>query len=187
MNPSRLLLLSLFLAFTPAAFPGETQWRKWPRGTQDSEASVRIPATFKVVVPGVKQSEKMLINGRFRSPDGAVEFAVAVTYVRGMERSVGARSISLPLLSGERVIARTPATRKVKSEYGDYVLYEEDITVERPKKSYTRYFRIELSTGSLSGASSCLWEFKAADERSQKAYQAIYRQFKKTLDLGNID
>jgi hypothetical protein len=35
-----------------------------------------------------------------------------------------------------------------------------------------------------SGASSVLWEFKVADEKARKTYQAVYRKFKESLNLG---
>jgi transcriptional regulator NrdR family protein len=41
-----------------------------------------------------------------------------------------------------------------------------------------------FSTSTLPGASSILWEFRAADQRARKRYAAAYRKFKDSLEIG---
>src|SRR5437016_4816066 len=131
------IILVLFLAvllFAPrASRAADAPWTLWPAGSRDYEPSLRIPPNFKKIPPLVHRADPMMLNGRFRSPDGTAEFAVTAVYARHLEGTVKARTIDLPLLPGERITERTPKERKIKAEEGDYVLYDEDITVEGPK------------------------------------------------------
>jgi hypothetical protein len=172
------------LLFAVAQVRAAEKWTQWPPGRQEVEANLQIPPNFKKIPSLVKRTDRVIIDGRFRSPDGTAEFAVTAIYARNMEKTVKARTIELPLLPGERVTERTPKEKKIPAEEGDYLLYDEDFIVEGPKGSYTRYFHLELSTGTRPGATSMLWEFKVTDERAKKAYQAIYQQFKKKVNLG---
>ncbi len=104
--------------------------------------------------------------------------------VRDLAPTLEARAIRLPLLEGERVVKREPLWRNVNFHNSRFKHYEVAITVEGPKNAYTRYFRIELSTGSLPNAFSILWEFKVADEKTRRDFQEIYRNFKKRVNLG---
>jgi hypothetical protein len=177
-------LAFLFGLISMAAMAAEPGWRTWPAGRTEQEASVRIPPGFKPIAATVPKSERTLLNGRFRSADGAVEFAVAATYVREAPRNVKARSIPLPLGPGEVVKTRKPVDRTVQSPAGEYALHEEFIVVEGAKSPYTRYFHLEVPLHSFPGAAAVLWEFTARDEAARARYQAWYRTFKESLNLG---
>lgn len=181
MKIAFLFALLCLSAVSRAAEPG---WTTWPAGRTDEEASIRIPPGFKPITPTVAKSDRVLLNGRFRSADGAVEFAVTGTHVRELPRSVKARSIALPLGPGEVVRTRKPTDRTVQSPAGEYQLHEEFIVVEGAKSPYTRYFHLEVPLHSFPGAAAVLWEFTARDEAARERYQGWYRTFKASLNLG---
>ena len=192
MNNHFILSIAALIALVSPSSASDSKWKQWPANADDHEGlltSLRIPPKFKRIQPLVPDSERTLINGRFRSPDGNAEFAITAIWPRQMANSVKARSIKLPLLPGESVVKRTPKDEKITwlgedGKSGEYIHHFEDITVEGPKGAYTRYFRIELSTSSLPGTFSMLWEFKAANESARKAYQSTYKKFKEGLSLG---
>lgn len=133
----------------------------------------RIPPSFKNIPPVVPQSAGTILNHRFQSPDGAVQFAITAISVRGLAPTVEARAIAIPLLPGEKITERIPARSSV---------YHEDVTVEGPGRSYTRYFSVDLSTAA-SGGYSRLWEFWVQDDHALQMYKETYRAFKKSVKV----
>ena len=184
MKNVAFLLTAVFIGLVQSVHAADSSWAQWPAKSQDCDASIWVPPAFKMIPSTVQQSDRTIINARVRSPEGAVEFAVTAIYTRKMEPTVKARTIALPLLPGEHITERTPKQRIIKASEGDYLLYDEDTTVQGPKGAYTRYFHLEISTGSRPGASSVLWEFKAVDEPARKAHQVTYQQFKEKVNFG---
>jgi TIR domain len=152
-----------------------------PVPSRDLEGSISIPSNFKSIQPSVPQSARTVLNRRIQSADGAVQFAVTAISVRGLAPTVEARAIAIPRLQGEEVTERTPSRENFASMGDNYYVYHEDVTVEGPNHSYTRYFRVDVSTSSSVGASSHLWEFWVRDEQALQTYKEIYRAFKKSV------
>ena len=163
----------------------EPPWKRWPTGAEKVFGStIGVPPAFKAIPALVPTNADTLLNGRFQTPDRLVEFAVTVVNGRSMEKSIAARSITLPLATGERVVKRSHTTKPVIAEGISYGLYDEFITVEGPAQSYTRYFHRSLSTSRLPGAASVLWELKLRKGASFAAYQPIYTRIKSSLEMG---
>jgi hypothetical protein len=152
-----------------------------PLPSRDLEGSIIIPSNFKSIQPSVPQSARTILNQRLQSADGTVQFAVTAINVRGLAPTVEARAIAIPRLQGEEVTERTPSREDFASVGDNYYVYHEDVTVEGPNHSYTRYFRVDVSTSSSVGGSSRLWEFWVRDERALQTYKEIYRAFKKSV------
>ena len=162
----------------PAALPLPSSA---PLSSGDSEATLSIPSNFKSIQPRIPQSARTVLNRRFQSTDGAVQFAITALEVRGLAPTIEARAIAIPRLPGEEVTERTPSREDFTSVGDNYYVYHEDVTVEGPNHSYTRYFRADVSTSSSAGASSRLWEFWVRDEQALQTYKEIYRAFKKSV------
>ena len=140
-----------------------------PLAADNLDAS--IPPGFKSIQPLVPQTTGTILNYRCQSPDGAAQFAIAAISVRGLAPTVEARAIAIPTFSGERITERIPTKGSV---------YHEDVTVEGPGRSYTRYFSVDLSTAA-SGGYSRLWEFRVRDDHALQTYKETYRAFKKSV------
>jgi len=184
-----LILLLVFVALIPLTGSLQAQGNnslRWPPQAGPDDASIRIPAAFTIIPSLARTPVEPLLNVRVRSSEGSVEFALAAISARGLPNTVEARALALPLAPGERIVSRSPSTRALRGETGDYVHFNEDITVEGPGGAYTRYFRRELSTSNLPGASSVLWEFKVTGDKARKSHQEAYRQFKKSHTLGEF-
>ena len=136
-----------------------------------SNLDASVPSSFRSIQPLVPQSAGTILNYRLQSPDGTVQFAFAAISVRGLAPTVEARAIAIPLLPGEKITERIPTKGSV---------YHEDVTVEGPGRSYTRYFSVDLSTAA-SGGYSRLWEFWVRDDHALQAYKETYRAFKKSV------
>jgi hypothetical protein len=147
------------------------------------QADISLPPNFKNIRPIVPESPRTILNRRIQSVDGTVQFAVTVINVRGLAPTVEARAIAIPRQQGEEITERLPSKEEFESVGGNYSVYHEDVTVEGPNHSYTRYFRTDVSTSSEAGASSRLWEFWVRDERALLNYKEIYRAFKKSVKL----
>lgn len=174
------------MAFSAGAvIAGEPTWKRWPADAEHVFGStIGLPPAFKIVSPDVHAKADTLLNARFQSHDGLVEFAVTVVNARSMGESISARSISLPLAPGERVVKKSNTTKPVTTEGASYVLYDEFITVEGPAQSFTRYFHRSLSTSRLPGASSVLWGLKHMKGASLASYQRLYSRFKASLEIS---
>lgn len=183
----RTLLLAGIFACSLAR--GE-EAKRWPAGADEFETTIGIPDGFSPVrwqPPPINAAGKkapLILDARFRSPDGKAEFAVAIYYVRHVPSDPEARRIAAPLARGEKITDRKTSRKKIPRRDGgeDYWLYEEATTVSGP--GYTRYLLNSLSTSSLPGATSDFWEFRAADEDSRKRYAGAYRKFKESLEVG---
>ena len=164
--------------------------KRWPAGADEFATTIGIPEGFAPVrwkPPAINAAGKkapLLLDARFRSPDGKAEFAVAIYYVRHVPSDPEARRIAVPLARGEKVTDRKTDRRKIAGRDGgdDYWHYEEATTVSGP--GYTRYLLNSFSTSSLPGATSDFWEFRVADEETRKRYAAVYRKFKESLEVG---
>ena len=163
--------------------------KRWPAGAGEFATTIGVPAGFtpmrwqpSAINPAGKEAPLML-DGRFRSPDGKAEFAAAIYYVRHVPADPQARRIAVPIARGEKVTDRKTNRRKIAGRDGgaDYWVYEEATTVSGP--GYTRYLLNSFSTSSLPGATSDFWEFRVADEEARKRYAAAYRKFKASLEL----
>jgi hypothetical protein len=144
-----------------------------PSQTSKLRQDIATPIGFQRVTSLVPETPLMVANHRFRSADGTAQFAITAIRVSDLSPTVEARMIALPRSDGEKVTERTP-TR-------DSVLYHEDITVEGPNRSYTRYFAIDVSLSESSDATTRLWEFWVRDQRALQSYKEIYRAFKKSV------
>jgi hypothetical protein len=164
--------------------------KRWPAGADEFATTVGIPEGFAPmrwkppVINAAGKKAPVLLDARFRSPDGKAEFAVAIYYVRHVPSGPDARRIAVPLASGEKITDRRTSRRKIAGKDGghDYWSYEEATTVSGP--GYTRHLLNSLSTSSLPGATSDFWEFRVADEEARKRYTAAYRKFKASLEVG---
>ena len=187
-----MITLRLFLlagVFVCALARGE-EAKRWPAGADEFATTIAIPEGFAPArwkPPAINAGGKkapLLLDARFRSPDGKAEFAVAISYVRHVPSGPDARRIAVPLARGEKITDRKTSRRKIAGRDGgdDYWHYEEATTVSGP--GYTRYLLNSLSTSSLPGATSDFWEFRVADEAARKRYAAAYRKFKESLEVG---
>lgn len=164
--------------------------KRWPAGAEEGMTTIGIPAGFTAArwhAPAINAAGKkapLLLNARFRSPDGKAEFAVAIYYVRHVPSDPDARRIAVPLARGEKITDHKTSRKKVAGRDGgaDYWIYEDETTVSGP--GYTRYLLNSFSTSSLPGATSDFWEFRAADDSSRKQHAAAYRKFKDSLEVG---
>lgn len=130
-----------------------------------------IPPNFRRIAPRLAESSRTIINDRFQSSDGLVQFAITTMRVGDLEPTVEARRIQIPRLEGETLVERTPSR--------DNTMFHEDATVAGPGNSYTRYFAVDVPWSSTSaGAASRLWEFWVRDEQALQKYKEIYRDFK---------
>jgi hypothetical protein len=77
------LFLSIFWFAMPELRAAE-KWTPWPAGSHEAEPSLQIPPNFKRIPSPVKQADPTILNSRFRSLDGTVEFAVTAVYARRM-------------------------------------------------------------------------------------------------------
>jgi len=180
-------LMCALIVLIPSISAGdEIKWLKWPADAGHDDSFMRYPSNFKVIPSLVKSGESELLNLRVQSPGGEVVFAYTAIRARGMPAKVKDRAIEIPLAKGEKVVERKPVEKKIESEYGAYILWDEAVTVEGPNHAYTRYFLRQLSTSNLPGASSGLWEFKVTGEDARKRFQEVYAQFKKTVSLGEF-
>jgi len=162
----------------------EPGWKKIPADAEDYEESDLLTPDFATIKPLVPRDE-LLTNLRVQSPDKRVEFAFAGRFVKGMGKGIEARKLPLPLREGEKVVSRVPSEKKIKAEEGgDYILYDEQITVAGPDNAYTRHFKIVLSTGTLPGTSTMLWEFQVKDDKARAEYAPLYAKFKQGVSLG---
>ena len=186
-----IALRSLFFAaFLICALARDSEAKRWPADADEFATTIGIPEGFTPVrwkPPAINPSAKeapLLLEARFRSPDGKAEFAVAIYHVRHVPSGPEARRIAVPLARGEKITDRKTTRRKIAGPDGgnDYWVHEEATTVSGP--GYTRYLLNSLSTSSLPGATSDLWEFRVADEAARKRYAAAYRKFKESLQLG---
>jgi len=151
------------------------------------KATVDVPPGFVRINTGLRDLDHTLINTRVIAPDKTVVFGVYMLNVRGLPKNVDARKIPLPLMKGEKVVDREPSVRTVKVDSDiRYQQYSEQITVSGPNNSYTRYFHLKLSTGSLPGASATLWELQVANDNARKKYQKTYLKFKASLETGEF-
>lgn len=129
------------------------------------------PPNFTRIAPLIPTSSRTIINDRFQSADGLVQFALTAVRVGDMAPTVDARRIPIPRLEGESFTERTP-TR-------DSSFFHEDATVVGPRHSYTRYFAVDIPFTLTSGiAAARLWEFWVRDEQALQKYKAAYRDFK---------
>jgi TIR domain len=172
LSPAATPILPSTLAAQPASSPSRSR---------DPEESFGLPANFRSIQPSVPQSARTIVNRRFQSTDGAVQFAVTSMNVRDLAPTVEARAVAIPRLPGEEVTERTPSRENFTSGGENYYVYHEDMTVEGPHHSCTRYFRTDISTSSAIGAYSRLWEFWVRDEQALQTYKEIYRAFKKSV------
>lgn len=185
-----IIIRSFLLAgiFVCALARGE-EAKRWPAGADEFATTIGVPEGFSPVrwkPPAINAAGKkapLLLDARFRSPDGKVEFAVAIYYVRHAPSGADARRIAFSLARGEKITNRKTSRRRIAGrDGGDYWVYENAATVSGP--GYTRYLLNSLSTSSLPGATSDLWEFRVADEETRKRYAASYRKFKESLEVG---
>jgi hypothetical protein len=143
-----------------------------PETVRDSTALLPFtPPNFTRIAPRVSSSPRTIINDRFRSADGTVEFALTAVKVGDLAPTVDARRIAIPRLEGETFTERTPTK--------DSSIFHEDATVAGPRHSYTRYFAVDVPWSSTSGvAAARLWEFWVRDEEALRKYKEVYRDFK---------
>ena len=191
---SPLLLTSFFLLASYAVLtnPGApasaamAQWNTWPAGVKpdDHVAFVHYPPEFKVIESLVPKGDDTLLNGRFRSADGSVEFALTVVNVRHRAPDLKSRVIPLPLQKGDKIVEKTNTQKTIKGEGGEYLHYDEAVTVAGAKEGSTRYFRLETTTARLPMSVALLWEYKATSERARKTFQIAYTKFTQSLNLG---
>ena len=180
------LLVGIF--YCSLASGGEA--KRWPVGADEFATIIDLPDGFtprRWSAPAINAAGNkapLLLDGRFRSPDGKAEFAVAIYYVRHVPSGPDARRIAVPLARGEKVTDRKTSRRNIAGQDGgeDYWIYEEATTVSGP--GYTRYLLNSLSTSSLPGATSDFWEFRVANEEARKRYATAYRKFKESLEVG---
>lgn len=184
----QLLNLLFIVSLFSSVITLHAEWQRWPdEGEASTNPSIAIPDGFRKIRPLVPEPEEpALINARVRSPDGAVEFAVLANSARGMPPTIESRKLNPVLREGERITKSSTTSEVIESDYGDYLHYTEHIVVQGPDNAYTRYFRIQLSTGNLAGASTVLWEFLTKDEKSRKEYQATYQRFFEEVDFGEF-
>ena len=172
--------------FTSMLAHGEEGIR-YPEKAGEFATTVVVPPSFTAIrsarsAIGAGQGKApLLLDARFRSPDRNVEFAVAVFHVRRLPATPAMRRITVRLARGEKIIDHQSSRRKAVGEHGEYWLYDEETTVDGD--GYTRYLRHSFSTGSLPGASSILWEFRATDDTTRKSYAAAYRRFRDSLEI----
>jgi hypothetical protein len=179
---------SLLVTIFCCSLASGSEAKRWPGGA-DEFSTIEIPVGFAPMrwkPPSINAAGKkapLVLDGRFRSPDGKAEFAVAVYYVRHIATGPDARRIAVPLAHGEKITDRKTSRRKISGRDGgaDYWHYEEATTVSGP--GYTRYLLNSLSTSSLPGATSDFWEFRVADDEARKRYAAAYRKFKESLEV----
>jgi len=160
-------------------------WTPWPKVAFDQEMKgyIEVPPGFKAIEPLAEPEENTGLNGRFRSSDGRAEFAIVDKNTRFYPGGVDARRIKFPITSEEKVISRETEEREVVVEnYPPYLNYGEHVTVKGP--GYTRYLKLELTTGSIPGCFSILWEFKVTDDKALKDYRDTYRKFKESYVTG---
>lgn len=174
------------LILTHSLARGE-EWKRWPDKADEFAASIGIPPGFTSIrarqpPPTVSAGHEALLDGRFRSADRKVEFAVIVYYVRMWPQAPEARRIAAAIAPGEKIVERKSSRKKFTGEHGDYWLYDEEMTVAG--NGYTRYLLNSFSTSNLPGASSELWEFRAKGEQSRRRYTAAYKRFKDSLEIG---
>lgn len=169
------LIAPLFVLCASVAVAATNSWPWWSRNgltrnPPDIICAVKIPPGFTAITPTAKTTGRLKLNARFRSPEGSVEFAVAV----GDEGTLGYQ-----VANGERVLSVKPSTYKGKGPHGEsYTSRSEEITIQGPKGSYTRYLKND--DGEI------LWEFKVASETARKKYQSTYIQFKNGLSLPGM-
>jgi hypothetical protein len=161
--------------------------KRWPEKAGEFAATIAAPPGFMPVRPhgpalASRAAQNKLLDARFRSVDRKVEFAVTVYYVRHLPQTTEKRRIAAIIADGEKVIERKTSRKRFTGEHGDYWLYDEELSVAGD--GYTRYLLNSFSTGTLPGASSVLWEFRAADDNSRRRYAPLYRRFKDSLDIG---
>lgn len=135
--------------------------------------SVSPPADFQRIASRVSNSARTVLNDRFESPDGTVQFAITAIRVGDLPPTVEARLIALPQGEGETLAERTPSRSSS--------LYHEDITVTGPRGSYSRYFALDISMSTNPDATTRLWEFWVRDERALQRYKENYRRFKSSV------
>lgn len=182
MTALRTYLLASIVACSLAH--GE-EWKRWPEKASQFANTIAVPPGFarlRSQAPSVQQGEEkspLLLHARFRSPDGKAEFAVTVYYVRHVSAELEMRRIAVVLGRGEKVSDHASSREKLSGEHGDYWHYDEETDVSGA--GYTRYLLNCFSTGTLPGASSIQWEFRADDERARKRYAATYQRFKDSL------
>lgn len=152
-----------------------------PSSANDLKGDIVVPANFKRIAPRVPQSSSTILNQRVQSNDGAVQFAITAIKVSGLAPTTEARAIKIPQLPGEAITERVSSKEDFTSAGGNYSVYHEDVTVEGPNRSYTRYFRTDISTSASVDATSRLWEFWVRDEQALQNYNEIYRAFKKSV------
>jgi len=112
-----------------------------------------------------------VINDRFQSADGLVQFALTAIRVGDLAPTVDARRIPIPRMAGEIVTERTPSRSAS--------FFHEDATVVGVRQAYTRYFAVDVPYSSTSyAAASRLWEFWVRDEQARQKYAETYRDFK---------
>lgn len=189
-HPKNVLLsvtacLLALLLMPPLARGAE--WKRWPNNADEFATTIAVPPGFTPVrarlpVPTVSAAHEPLLDARFCSADRKVEFAVTVYYVRQWPQAPETRRITAVIARGEKVIGHKSSRKKFTGEYGDYWLYDEEMTVAGD--GYIRYLLNSFSTGTLPGASSELWEYRSTDENSRRRSAALYKKFKDSLQIG---
>ena len=130
-----------------------------------------IPPNFTRIAPQVSTSPRTVINDRFQSADGLVQFALTAIRVGDLAPTVDARRIPIPRMAGEIVTERTPSRSAS--------FFHEEATVVGLRQAYTRYFAVDVPSSSTSdAAASRLWEFWVRDEQARQKYAETYRDFK---------
>src|SRR5688572_29636733 len=77
--------------------------KRWPAGADEFATTIGLPDGFTPMrwkPPAINATGKeapLLLDARFRSPDGKAEFAVASYYVRHAPTGPDARRIAVPL------------------------------------------------------------------------------------------
>ncbi len=163
-------------------------WTYWPKKSEDGlESYLRIPPGFESIPPLVSSDDNTLINGRFRSPDGLVEFAIIVKNGRNYPRQLLKRLIDLIVAPDESLSSRRSSIERVQTESDiTNFSYQEQITITSKDASYTRYCSQELTTSIHPGAALFLWEFQVSNEAARKKYQEAYKTFKANISLGEF-
>src|SRR5687768_17267425 len=112
------LLVGIF--YCSLASAGEA--KRWPARADEFDTTIELPDGFTPMrwgappINAAGTKAPRVLNGRFRSPDGKTEFAVAVYYVRHVPSGPEARRIAVTLAPGEKITDRKTTRRKIAGE-----------------------------------------------------------------------
>lgn len=131
------------------------------------------------VAPPLAETDDVLIDRRFRSPDRDCEFAVTVVRVGDLGTGEYDRLISWrPMQKGEI----ETSTESIEKE--DKIIQRFGITSRNGH--YTRYFQRSYSLSKDEDALAVLWEFMIYGPEAHEKWKQAYAEFKASLDLSKL-